>query len=381
MPKSHCLLPAMLLCAAGSALAAAPRYSVTVLDSRPNASAVSAINNAGVALGSLREPDREGRSAFTWSAGGRTMLPAPMRTPTGISEMGHVVGSTEIALIDDGRITINAGLLYFQGAATTLPAPFSPQYDVSGWFSYVSPAGVNSAGTVVANQQTNGASGAYMDSHGTTTILPLNHVSAINEAGQVAGTGRIDGGPRHAMLYANGQAVDLGALPSDLEGNSAATDVNDAGTVVGLSDHGFGNQALSFHSFIYQDGVLRALGSLGMSNAAKAINNHGDVVGENWADGSEQGKHAYLYQDGVQYDLDTLLSGGGNWRITEVEDINDSGQIVGRACRDGIGCYAALLSPVPEPASCGMLLAGLGLLGWRARRQGRNALPAQAAPA
>ncbi|CAN7214834.1 PEP-CTERM sorting domain-containing protein [Pseudoduganella sp. LjRoot289] len=356
------LLPAVLLCAAGNTFAAAPRYSVTVMDSRPYASTVTAINNAGVVVGFLLAPDREGRSAFTWSAGLRTMLPAPMRDARGISSLGHVVGSTAIDLIDDGRVTINVGVLYFQGAMTTLPSPFSPQYDVSGWYSYVSPVGVNSAGTVVANQETNGAGGAYMDRNGTTTILPFGYASAINEAGQVAGVGRTDGGLWHAMLFANGQALDLGALPTDLDGNSSAHDVNDAGTVVGSSDRGFGNQASDYHSFIYQDGVMRALGSLTMNNSARAINNNGDVVGENWTDFTEQGKHAYLYQDGVQYDLDTLLAGGGDWRITEVRDINDSGQIVGLACRDGVGCYAALLSPVPEPATYGMLLAGLAVV-------------------
>ncbi|CAN7214883.1 PEP-CTERM sorting domain-containing protein [Pseudoduganella sp. LjRoot289] len=365
MLKSSHLLPLLLLgsllYAAGSACAAAPRYSVTVLDSMPNGSAVSSINNAGVVAGSLSSADNEGRHAFIWSAGLRTMLPAPMRHTSGISQLGHVIGSTGIDMQDGGMVMVNAGMLYSQGAMTGVPTAFSPQYGASGWYSYVTPTGVNSAGTMAVNQDTNGASGAYIASNGVTTILPISYAAAINEAGQVAGNGSDGAAPLHAMLVSKGQALDLGALPTDLYATSSASDLNDAGTVVGSSAYGFGAQA-NYHSFIYQNGVMQALGSLTVRNSAQAINNNGDVVGNFSTDASAQGSHAYLYQDGVQYDLDTLLAGGGNWRISGVSDINDGGQIVGRACRDGVGCFAALLSPVPEPATYGMLLAGLAVV-------------------
>jgi hypothetical protein len=46
-----------------------------------------------------------------------------------------------------------------------------------------------------------------------------------------------------------------------------------------------------------------------------------------------------------------------------VTDINDSGQIAGRACNGAGQCFAALLVPVPEPATWGMMLAGLAVVG------------------
>lgn len=71
----------------------------------------------------------------------------------------------------------------------------------------------------------------------------------------------------------------------------------------------------------------------------------------------------YLYQDGVQYDLGSLMMDHG-WHVADVADINDSGMIVGQACNLA-GCHAALLTPVPEPAAYAMLLVGLAWLGWR----------------
>lgn len=46
-----------------------------------------------------------------------------------------------------------------------------------------------------------------------------------------------------------------------------------------------------------------------------------------------------------------------------------------RRCRHRLGwCFGAILTPVPEPATYGMLLSGLGLLGALAMRS-RQTLP------
>ena len=56
------------------------------------------------------------------------------------------------------------------------------------------------------------------------------------------------------------------------------------------------------------------------------------------------------------------------WSHLFVSDINNVGQITGTGTIDGT-VRAFLLSPVPEPETYALMLAGLGLLGGIARRR------------
>lgn len=146
---------------------------------------------------------------------------------------------------------------------------------------------------------------------------------------------------------------------------SVARDVNESGAVVGYSESLDAQGHAHMRSFLYVGGKMTPLGSLAADNTAVAVNNAGAVLGYS----STWGPHGttyfpYLYQDGVQYDLASLVVNPAGWRVAGAADINDSGMIVGQACNAG-GCHAALLTPVPEPAAYAMLLAGLGWLGWR----------------
>lgn len=92
-----------------------------------------------------------------------------------------------------------------------------------------------------------------------------------------------------------------------------------------------------------------------------AINKHGQVVGWYKFNGQDR---AFLWDNGELMDLGTF--GGSQSRAY---DINDAGQIVGWAMLPGDTAYHAFLAePVPEPETCAMLLAGLGLLGFRLRK-------------
>jgi hypothetical protein len=73
-------------------------------------------------------------------------------------------------------------------------------------------------------------------------------------------------------------------------------------------------------------------------------------------------------------DLNTLVDGLGGWELTNAQDINNAGQILGTACQNG-SCASVLLTPVPEPVTGLMLLAGLGALVPLTARGRRHLVP------
>ena len=93
---------------------------------------------------------------------------------------------------------------------------------------------------------------------------------------------------------------------------------NDIGHVVGQR-----SSAAGFQIFIYSEGVIA---DIGIDWGVGDINNSGQLVGSFDKEGISTG---YLYEDGVLYDLNDLIS-DTRWHIIEALDINNSGLIVGR---------------------------------------------------
>ena len=106
---------------------------------------------------------------------------------------------------------------------------------------------------------------------------------AINNSGQVAGSSLNADGTAAAFLYSNGHMVNLGTVPGDTAAEALA--INSQGVVVGSSWHDgpltSGNNNLNNNAFIYQNGVITNLNSLIPSSAdihlvsAMAINDAG----------------------------------------------------------------------------------------------------------
>jgi probable HAF family extracellular repeat protein len=155
----------------------------------------------------------------------------------------------------------------------------------------------------------------------------------INDRGQVIGnTFSVMPG---AFLWQEGVMTDLSAFLSD--GSFTAVAINDRGQVIGRGNtQATGNVD---HAFLYRDGVMIDLGTLGgPTSAAHAINASGQVVGV--ADTADGLSHAFLYSDGTMIDLGTL---GGFFSAAHA--INASGQVVGvAAIANGLN-HAFLFDP------------------------------------
>src|SRR4051794_3755750 len=149
--------------------------------------------------------------------------------------------------------------------------------------------------------------GALGSSRGTTA-------RAINENGQVTG---MSGG---AFLYTNGQMLYLGTLNQAIPASSGSA-INDAGQVAGTSfSPGFPYQPASA-AFLYSNGGMINLTPFARFGGASGINNAGQVVGT--FQDSTGPLHGFLYSNGRTTDLGTF---GGNFALS---GINNAGQIVG----------------------------------------------------
>jgi probable HAF family extracellular repeat protein len=154
----------------------------------------------------------------------------------------------------------------------------------------------------------------------------------INDRGEIVGEHA-----NRAFMMRDGRREVLGALPGDV--GSSARAVNTAGEVAGFSIAA--DQAR--RAFIW-NGALHELPTLGgdVSSEALAINVYGDVVGRSGNADLSQAQ-AVLWRDGAAINLNSRVAASG-WVLATATGINDVGQIVGTAVRDGVR-RAYLLTP------------------------------------
>lgn len=119
--------------------------------------------------------------------------------------------------------------------------------------------------------------------------------------------------------------IDLGTLPND--DVSISTGINDSGQVVGYS---FNSSNLRFRAFLWENGVMKELGTLGgKESIAFDINNSGQVVGlshtgKQDAYGSDM-FHAFVWtKTNAMIDLTPNAAA----QSTRAEGINNAGEVI-----------------------------------------------------
>jgi len=133
------------------------------------------------------------------------------------------------------------------------------------------------------------------------------------------------------------EAIDLGTLSDRI--SAQATAINNDGQIVGWSESWQTSQPA--HAFLWQDGVMLDLGTLGGSTSRPTdINELGQVVGQSTA--ADGMWHPFLWSDGVMHDLHP---GAPNFNPSISPRVNNAGQVVwsGRAVGDQFGPRYAFL--------------------------------------
>jgi probable HAF family extracellular repeat protein len=199
--------------------------------------------------------------------------------------------------------------------------------------------GINNAGQIVGSINTSGNDySAYLLTNGVVSNLntlgaPTMSALRINNIGQIIGSSDTPSGSVHGYIYQNGNMTDLGTLGD----YSNALEINDKGQVVGLST----TTDWHAHAFLYSDGQMINLDPEDADGEATDINNSGQIVGGSYT------HHAFIYENGHIYDLNSMIDSTLNIDLNGAMCINDNGQIV---AHDGyFNVY--LLTPIPEPSN------------------------------
>jgi len=376
---------------AGLAVAAPPRYTVTDLGTLGGTFSIAfGINNAGQVAGGATLPDGT-EHPFLWDDGhmidaGSLGGPGTNGNAGGPNARGELAALSEISAPDPngedfcgfGTHRICLAAIWQKGTLTPLPT-----------------LGGNNAQALTLNNRGQVIGVAENSTHDPSCVSPqvldfeavvwgpkpgevrelhplsgdtVGFALGINDNGQVVGsTGScadtplvpLVAGP-HAVLWQNGTATDLGGLGGTKINVAAA--INNRGEVVGAADlpseiPGF--PGVQIHSFLWtKDDGMRDLGTLdgdfsSLAAGTDGINNHGQVVGSSCD--SSGNCRAYLWQDNVMMDLNTLIPTDSPLQLLQAWGINDAGEIAGLALVKSTGeAHAFLATPRCDGHHAGM---------------------------
>jgi uncharacterized membrane protein len=168
---------------------------------------------------------------------------------------------------------------------------------------------------------------------------PDGAATAVNKAGEVVGisgicdqaVGRFTA--RHAVLWRDGEPAELQTLGGTAWNTPVA--INDSGQIAGFLDRAVRDRAgnPNFISVIWSDpsSPPTKIGTLPGDSLSEptSINDEGVVLGVSFPS-----SHVYVWQDGMMTDLTKLvLQAYPQLELVSVGGINDRGEIAGQACQ------------------------------------------------
>jgi probable HAF family extracellular repeat protein len=173
----------------------------------------------------------------------------------------------------------------------------------------------------------------------------VSWVGGLNNRGQMIGGMTLPGDAGwHPFLWSNGVLKDLGTLGADC---GMATSINDIGDVVGVAC----TTTALFSAALWRDSALIDLGTVGADRCAEAysINSHGQVVGESGDCGGPLPNHGWVWQNsGPVVNLNSLIVPSSPIRFGHAVFINDRGEISGDGYLPNGDVHAFLLIPCDE---------------------------------
>ncbi len=355
---------------------AVPIYNITTL--KPfvvNTTGGTTINDSGQIVGNTGGNNPH---AIIANASGLTVfnnLSNGSSIGTGINNNGEISGIADVNILSStiprAVIGDTANGLNDLGA---LSGQWSEGNDINNNSQVVGTA------TIRTNFGSNPFHAFIGDVNGLTDLGTLGGVNSyafgVNDNGLVTGFSQYDpqDSRRHAFIGDTSGLIDMGTLRTDNSGQSYGRAINEKGQITGYSDTNTG-----VHAFI-GDAVngLVDIGTLDNTNYrigswGYGINDIGQVVGKSGLIGAGFGSRAFLWEEGVMYDLNTLIDVSdplfGAVTLDGAWGINSFGDII---ATDGLGtnflltAKRTLANNIPEPTP--LALFGLGLLGFGLHR-------------
>ena len=340
------LLVALLLCAS-AAQSVAQTYNVADLGtlSGNSVSKAYAVNNAGVAAGTSSNPT--GAIAVMFSSGTATSintLGSDVSVATAISGTGEIAGYNIFYSNPNSEFQ---AFVYSNGNMKNINSVSLFPSGTAAW-------GVNNSGQVVGTGYLNSSSfHAFLYSGGKMVDLgpPGSYQAsavAINNSGQIVGGYYFTSGKSGQFLYSGGKMTTL-PIPSGSSAVSAFA-INDNAEIAGAI---YPSSGVPAHAASFRGGVWTDLGVISgaLASTAKAINISGQVVGtavfrQTQYHPPKPGKHVpFISTAQGLVDLNTLITPGSGFTVTDAVGINDSGQILCEANNASGSARAVLLTP------------------------------------